>query len=93
MIEEVKGLVDEGVPWEKLEFLGLEYRYVADYLQDRIRNQNDLIQKLASAISQFAKRQDSWFRRMERNGHVIHWIERGDFNAAMKTVAMGDSVR
>jgi len=87
MIEEVKGLVDSGIPWEKLEFRGLEYRYVADYLQDRIRNQNDLIQKLAAAIVQFAKRQETWFRRMERNGHEIHWIDGADFATAMKCVA------
>jgi tRNA dimethylallyltransferase len=74
MIEEVERLHATGVPWEKLEFFGLEYRYVAKHLKGELTF-NDMFQKLNSAIHDFAKRQETWFRRMERNGAVIHWLD------------------
>ena len=74
MIEEVEGLHTAGVSWETLDFYGLEYRFVGQYLQGQL-NRNDLFQKLNSAIHQFAKRQETWFRRMERKGIVIRWLE------------------
>ena len=86
MVEEVAGLHERGVDWERLERLGLEYRFIAEFLEGRIRNKNDLVQKLWAAICQFAKRQDTWFRRMERNGLTIHWIPRGDLDLARKVV-------
>ncbi len=73
MIEEVAALHAAGVPWDALEFYGLEYRFVARHLKGEL-NRNDLFQKLNSAIHEFAKRQDNWFRRMERHGTVIHWL-------------------
>jgi tRNA dimethylallyltransferase len=73
MIEEIKRLNKAGISFEKLDFYGLEYRYGARYLQGQL-NKNDLFQKLNSAIRQFAKRQETWFRRMERLGTRIHWI-------------------
>jgi tRNA dimethylallyltransferase len=86
LIEEVAELLAQGVPEEKLRFLGLEYRYVAEFLAGTIKCRNDLTQKLASAISQFAKRQETWFRRMERNGARIHWIDEGDAETALTVV-------
>lgn len=83
MIEEVKALHAAGIPWERLERLGLEYRFIAEFLQGKIVKRNDLVQKLEQAICQFAKRQDTWFRRMERNGRVIHWIPSADLKAAL----------
>jgi tRNA dimethylallyltransferase len=74
MIEEVERLHQEGVPWETLEFYGLEYRFIARHLRGEL-NRNDMLQKLGSAIHDFAKRQETWFRRMERNGIVIHWLD------------------
>lgn len=74
MIEEVQGLLDQGVSHEKLEYFGLEYRFVSQYIAGKI-SYNDMFQKLNSAIHQYAKRQDTWFRRMERNGAQIHWLE------------------
>jgi len=74
MIEEVARLHEEGVPWETLEFYGLEYRFAARYLQGKL-NRNDMFQKLNSAIHDFAKRQETWFRRMERQGTEIRWVE------------------
>jgi len=74
MIEEVKNLRQSGVSFETLHDYGLEYRYAALYLQGQV-NKNDMFQKLNSAIHQFAKRQETWFRRMERQGIRIHWVE------------------
>jgi len=78
MIEEIEAAHARGVSWERLEQLGLECRYVTQYLQGTIRNRNDLFQKLAAAIYQFARRQEAWFRRMERQGLRIHWIPQAD---------------
>jgi len=87
MIEEVQGLHEHGVPWERLERLGLEYRFIAEFLQGKIQCRNDLLQKLYSAICHFAKRQDTWFRRMERNGADIHWIPQGRIDIARQAVS------
>ena len=76
MIEEVKGLLESGVSFQTLEFYGLEYRFIAQHLKGKL-NRNDTFQKLKSAIYQFAKRQETWFRRMERQGILIHWVEGG----------------
>lgn len=86
LVEEVEHLHSCGVSWEKLSFLGLEYRFVSDYLQGTIRNGNDLKQKLGSAICAFAKRQETWFRRMQRRGVSIHWVEKGDVSQARRII-------
>lgn len=83
MIEEVAALHEAGWTWERLNLLGLEYRFVSRYLQGTIQNKNDLFQKLNVAIGQFAKKQETWFRRMERNGHVIHWVPEARLEAAL----------
>lgn len=77
MVEEVERLHAAGVPWENLEFYGLEYRLIAQHLQGLL-NFNDMKQKLQTAIGQFAKRQDTWFRRMERRGTNIIWLDGDD---------------
>jgi tRNA dimethylallyltransferase len=74
MIEEVQGLLKKGVSLETLEFYGLEYRFVAQFLKGEL-TRNDVFQKLNSAIHQFAKRQETWFRRLERQGILIHWVD------------------
>ena len=74
LIEEVAELHRKGVPFETFDFYGLEYRFVARHLKGEL-NRNDLFQKLNSAIHDFAKRQDNWFRRMERQGVEIHWLD------------------
>jgi len=74
LLEEVQNLHASGIPWERLEYYGLEYRFVAAFLQGKM-NRNDLFQKLNAAIHDFAKRQETWFRRMERNGVVINWVD------------------
>ena len=74
MIEEVQRLHAAGVAWERLDYYGLEYRFVGAYLRGEL-NRNDMFQKLNSAIHEFAKRQENWFRRMEKHGVIIHWVE------------------
>ena len=74
MIEEVKGLLDSGLKPDQLRFYGLEYRYVTDYITGRISYQ-ELFTYLNIAIHQYSKRQMTWFRRMEKKGIEIHWID------------------
>lgn len=73
MIEEVESLIQKGVSLERLEFLGLEYKFIALYLKEEL-SKEEMITKLETAIFQFAKRQMTWFRRMEKEGVKIHWI-------------------
>lgn len=74
MIEEVQRLLGDGIAWERLNYYGLEYRYVGAYLRGDM-TRNDMFQRLNSAIHNFAKRQMNWFRRMERHGVAINWIK------------------
>lgn len=74
MIDEVRNLLAEGVPIARLESYGLEYRYISRYLAGEI-NRNDMFQKLNSAIHGFAKNQETWFRKMERHGIEIIWLD------------------
>ncbi|MEI7812659.1 MAG: tRNA (adenosine(37)-N6)-dimethylallyltransferase MiaA [Ignavibacteria bacterium] len=85
MIDEVKSLIDNKVSYEKLKFFGLEYKFAARYLLGEL-NYNDMQQKLNSAIYNFAKRQMTWFRKMEREGVIIHWIQGGDIDEARKII-------
>ncbi len=81
MIDEVKTLMDSGVSYDKMIFFGLEYKFIAQYLIGEL-NKNDMFQKLNSAIHSFAKRQMTWFRKIEKEGVVINWIEGPDFKKA-----------
>jgi len=74
MIDEVRQLLAEGVPIARLESYGLEYRYISRYIAGEI-NRNDMFQKLNSAIHGFAKSQETWFRRMEKHGIEIIWLD------------------
>ena len=71
MIEEVEDLINTGITFEKLNFFGLEYKYIGLYLKGEL-NYNDMFRKLNSAIHNFAKRQMTWFRKMEREGVNIN---------------------
>ncbi|MBE9480564.1 MAG: tRNA (adenosine(37)-N6)-dimethylallyltransferase MiaA [Bacteroidetes bacterium] len=73
MVDEVNNLLSKGITPEQLKFYGLEYKYITQYIIGEL-NYNDMFQKLNTAIHQFAKRQMTWFRKMERNGFKIHWI-------------------
>ena len=74
MVDEIRGLLAGGVPAETLIGYGLEYKFVTLYLQGQLDEQ-ELFEKLSTAIHQFAKRQMTWFRGMERSGVKIHWVE------------------
>ncbi len=85
MIEEVADLHARGVGWERIESFGLEYRFIALYLQKRIARE-EMFRTLNTRIHQFAKRQETWFRRMEKNGIRIHWIDGADERAALDRI-------
>ena len=74
MVEEVKGLLAEGIPAEDLIYYGLEYKYLTEYVIGRL-SYDEMFRQLEIAIHQFAKRQMTWFRGMERRGFTIHWID------------------
>ncbi|NMD02478.1 MAG: tRNA (adenosine(37)-N6)-dimethylallyltransferase MiaA [Bacteroidales bacterium] len=74
MVDEVRGLLDSGVNKETLIYYGLEYKYITLYLTGVISYET-MVSELETAIHQFAKRQMTWFRGMERKGTVIHWID------------------
>lgn len=73
MVDEVKALLDEGIPAERLIRYGLEYKFVTQYLTGEL-HYGDMVSLLNTAIHQFSKRQMTWFRRMERMGFNIHWV-------------------
>ncbi len=74
MVEEIKGLLEPGIPAEDLIYYGLEYKYITEYVIGRTSFE-EMVHHLEIAIHQFAKRQMTWFRRMERRGFTIHWID------------------
>lgn len=74
LTEEVKKLLDQGLTPDQLKFYGLEYRFVTQYLQGELTF-DELFRVLNIAIHQYAKRQMTWFRKMERSGFIIHWID------------------
>ena len=74
MVEEVKSLLDEGIPAEDLIYYGLEYKFLTEYLTGQL-TYDEMFSRLEIAIHQFAKRQMTWFRGMERRGFKINWID------------------
>lgn len=74
MVEEIQGILDSGVKAEDLIYYGLEYKYVTEYCIGKL-SYDDMFRSLEIAIHQFAKRQMTWFRGMERRGFTIHWID------------------
>lgn len=73
MVEEIKGLIESGVKAEDLIYYGLEYKFVTLYAIGRI-SYDEMVHDLETAIHQFAKRQMTWFRGMEKRGTKIHWL-------------------
>lgn len=75
MVVEVSVLHEKhGVEWKRLESFGLEYKFISQYLQEKI-DYDEMVERLNIAIRQFAKRQMTWFRRWERLGAKIAWVE------------------
>lgn len=76
MVEEIQGILDRGIPPEDLIYYGLEYKFVTLYLTGQL-SYRQMVEQLNVAIHQFAKRQMTWFRKMEREGFDIHWLDAG----------------
>lgn len=74
MLDEIRSLLNEGIPPENLIYYGLEYKYLTQYVTGEI-TYADMFASLETAIHQFAKRQMTWFRGMERRGIPIHWLD------------------
>jgi tRNA dimethylallyltransferase len=74
MVDEVRGLLAEGIPPDDLIYYGLEYKYLTEYVTGKL-TYDEMFRQLEIAIHQFAKRQMTWFRGMERRGFTIHWID------------------
>ncbi|KAF0149730.1 MAG: tRNA dimethylallyltransferase [Ignavibacteria bacterium] len=85
MIEEVERLILEGITYARLEQLGLEYKYVAKYLMNELSYEL-MFERLNTAIHQFAKRQMTWFRKMEREGIKINWLDGANYQQAEKLI-------
>lgn len=76
MVDEVRQLLAQGIPAEDLIYYGLEYKYLTLYAIGEL-NYEEMFSQLEIAIHQFAKRQMTWFRGMERRGFTIHWMDAG----------------
>ena len=74
MVDEIRGLLDSGIAAEDLIYYGLEYKFVTQYVIGQL-SYDEMFRQLEIAIHQFAKRQMTWFRGMERRGFTIHWID------------------
>ncbi len=74
MIEEVQGLLSQGLSHKEIEYFGLEYRFVSQYLAEEI-SFDEMFELLNIAIHKYAKRQDTWFRKIERQGGKVHWLD------------------
>ncbi len=82
LIEETQRLLNEGVSPERLDALGLEYRFVLKHLQRKLTKE-DLQEQLATAIRQFSRRQMTWFRKMEKEGIEINWLDMQESKVAI----------
>lgn len=74
MVEEVRALLDSGIAADDLIYYGLEYKFITEYIIGKLRYE-EMFRQLEIAIHQFAKRQMTWFRGMERRGTTIHWVD------------------
>jgi len=74
MVEEVQALLDSGIAADDLIYYGLEYKFITEYIIGKLTYE-EMLRQLEIAIHQFAKRQMTWFRGMERRGTAIHWVD------------------
>ena len=77
MIEEVRGLIENGLEPNRLHYFGLEYRFIGQYITSTI-DYDTMVYKINTAINKFAKRQMTFFRRMEKRGVEIKWLQKND---------------
>ena len=85
LLEEAKHLNELGLSLERMEWLGLEYRFASRYLAGKL-TLPEMREQLLAHIRQFCKRQDGWFRKLERDGHDIYWLPNGDLAMAEELV-------
>jgi tRNA dimethylallyltransferase len=85
MIDEVKALISSGVSIERLVQFGMEYKHITQYLNNQV-SFDQMIGTLKRDIHQLAKRQETWFRGMERRGIKTHWVDNADCTIAEKIV-------
>ena len=85
MVDEVRGLLAEGIPPENLIYYGLEYKFLTQYVIGQL-SYDEMVRQLEIAIHQFAKRQMTWFRGMERRGFNIHWVTRPESDEELHKV-------
>ncbi len=86
MLDEAKMLLQKGITLEKMKFFGLEYKYLAMLLNNEI-TYDEMFNKLNRDIAKFAKRQMTWFRKIEREGTKINWIAPHEFEKAKKMIS------
>ncbi len=87
MIEEVEALHKNGTSWERLDSFGLEYRYVSRLIRKEI-TKKEMETTLLAKIRKLARSQDVWFRKMERKGHVIHWVRNGNYSDSSSLITL-----
>ena len=85
MIEEVQGLINNGMTLDRLGYFGLEYKFIGQYIFNKI-SYDDMVSSLNTAINRFSKRQMTFFRRMEKWGIKIHWIKPKSIDKAIELV-------
>ena len=83
LVEEIENLLNQGITHERLNYFGLEYRFISEYLKNKY-SKEELFKKLNSAIHQFAKKQMTFFRRMEKRNIKIEWIEKNNISQIKK---------
>ena len=77
MVQEVERILRSGIPRNRFDLFGMEYKHIAAYLDGTV-SYKTMVHNLRYAIHQLAKRQETWFRGMERRGIAVHWIDRAD---------------
>ncbi|NLD91315.1 MAG: tRNA (adenosine(37)-N6)-dimethylallyltransferase MiaA [Fibrobacter sp.] len=83
MIDEVQRILDSGITRERFSMFGMEYKFIAQFIDKEV-SYNEMVDKLKIAIHQLSKRQETWFRGMERRGCSVHWVENARYDVAMK---------
>ena len=86
MVDEVEKLIDNGLPLQRLDYFGLEYKFIGKFLRSEL-TKDEFISSLTTSIRKFAKRQRTWFRRMEKRGVKINWIEPNNYAKLKDIVA------
>jgi tRNA dimethylallyltransferase len=85
LVEEVAGLLNSGINRERFALFGMEYKHVARYVNKEV-GYDEMASQLLQDIYHLAKRQDTWFRGMERRGLTVHRVPQGDFKTAMNII-------